>query len=109
MQIRDATISDIPRLADIWLTAFCDDLDYDIVYPWRTYAPENFGLLMTAEITQLFLRGTGRFLVIETETEQRQIVAWACWTRNGSSAAAVKIRAQNDSVLKSNARSPRRG
>lgn len=55
---------------------------------------------MTAEITNKFLQGEGRFLVIETEAEQRMVVAWACWTRIGTSAAAMKIRAQSDSVLK---------
>lgn len=98
MQIRDATIRDIPHLAALFLTAFSEDPDYETAYPWRTSAPDEYVELMTAEITQMFLQGQGRFLLIETE--QRQIVAWACWTRKGSSAAAGRIRAENDSVLK---------
>lgn len=105
MQIRDATISDLPRLTDIWLTGIHDDRDYDTVYPWRHEAPADFRRLMTAEIEDAFLKGEERYLVVETETEtaQRQVVAWVSWTRNGSSDAAAKIRAQNDSLLKSTA------
>lgn len=98
MQIRDATINDIPRLADIFITAVREDPDYDTAYPWRSSAPDDFAQLMTAEIVQMFLQGQGRFLLVETG--QREVVAWACWTRKGSSAAAERIRAENDSVLK---------
>lgn len=98
MQIRDATISDIPHLAALFITAFSDDPDYETAYPWRSSAPDDYAQLMTAEIMQMFLKGQGRLLVVETE--QRQVVAWACWTRKGSSAAAGRIRAENDSLLK---------
>lgn len=107
MLVRDATISDIPHLVALFLTAFSEDPDYETAYPWRASAPDDYAQLMTAEITQIFLRGQGRFLLVETE--QRQIVAWACWTRKGSSAAAGRIRAENDSVLKGVAHCSPRG
>lgn len=107
MQIRDATVSDIPHLSALFFTAFRDDPDYDAAYPWRVSAPDDFAKLVTADITQTFLKGQGRFLVIETE--QQQIVGCACWTRKGSSAAAGRIRAENDSVLKGVALSYPRG
>lgn len=98
MHVRDATISDIPHLAALFLTAFSEDPDFETAYPWRASAPDEYTQLMNAEITRLFLHGQGRFLLVETE--QQKIVAWACWTRKGSSAAAERIRAENDSVLK---------
>lgn len=98
MHIRDATISDIPHLSALFVTAFSDDPDYESAYPWRASAPDDFARLMTAEIMQMFLQGKRRFLVVETQ--QGQVVAWACWTRIGSSTAAERIRAENDSVLK---------
>lgn len=101
MQIRDANISDIPHLTELWLEAIHEIPEYDTVYPWRTSAPAEFRRVTRAEITNTFLRGEERYLVVETtDTEQRQIIAWASWTRNGSSAAARKIRSQNDSLLK---------
>lgn len=103
MQIRDATINDIPHLAALFITAFHEDPDYDAAYPWRISEPDDFAQLMTADITKMYLQGHGRFLV--GENEQRQIVAWACWTRKGSSAAAGRIRAENDSVLKGDSHS----
>lgn len=106
MHIRDATISDIPHLSALFVTAFRDDPDYDTAYPWRASAPDDFARLMTAEITHKFLQGKGRFLVVETD--QGQVVAWACWTRIGSSTAAKRIRAGNDSVLKGAGSFPRR-
>lgn len=53
---------------------------------------------MVEQITDTFLQGQERYLVVET---QQQIVAWTSWARKGSSEAAQKIRAHNSSVLKS--------
>lgn len=107
MQVRDANISDIPHLTELWLEAIHEIPKYGTVYPWGISDPVEFRRVMMAEITDIFLRGKERYLVVETtDTEQRQITAWASWTRNGSSAAARKIRSQNDSLLKSTCRSP---
>lgn len=98
MQIRDATISDIPRLASLWFNAFTTLPDFNTVYPWRLAAPGDFRRLMTQQITDTFLQGAERYLVVEIDG---QVVAWTSWTRKGSSDAARAIRAQNKSVLKS--------
>lgn len=100
MHIREATIDDIPRLTELWLAACGTHSAFDTLFPCRIEAPEDFRLMIAEDILDSFLQGEERYLVVETETEQRQVVAWASWTRMGSSDVAAKIRAQSDSVMK---------
>lgn len=106
MHMRDATLRDIPRLVEIWITAFLADSSYDAVYPWRHERPDDFQRLYAKNITTAFLQGSQRYLVVETDVvngngrSETEIVGWTSWTRNGSSQAAQKIRANNKTVVK---------
>lgn len=102
MQIRDATIDDLPRLVDLWSTGISDNTDFDAAYPWRISAPDDFRRVVAGYIERGFLDGQEQYLVVEADNEQKQVVAWVSWTRNGSSDEAKKIRAENNSLLKGN-------
>lgn len=111
MYLRDATLGDIPRLVEIWLVAFLEDTSYNAVFPWRKEFPDEYQRLWTTKITTEFLQAEGGYLVVETDVidgkgrSGKEVVGWALWTRKGSSQAAKKIRADNDTASKGKASS----
>lgn len=106
MHIRDATLSDIPCLVEIWLIAFRTEPDYKVTFPWRNEFPDDYKRLWTTRFTAAFLEAEERYLVVETAVvdgngvSRLEITGWTSWTRKGSSQAAEKIRADNNSFLK---------
>lgn len=106
MHIRDATLDDIPRIAELWITAFSGDPDYDALFPWRPEFPADYQRLWTTKITATFLRGEERYLVVEAAVaddnggSRAEVVAWASWSRRRGSWATGKIHVDNDGVLK---------
>lgn len=106
LHMRAATLADIPRLAEIWAIAFLDDSFYNAIFPRRSEFMADYRAMWTRKLQKRFL-GLGEwYIVVEVDVvdaggqSRREIAGWASWKRMGSSKAAEKITADNESFLK---------
>lgn len=106
MHIREATLADIPRLAEIWSIAFFDDAFYNTIFPRRREFLDDYRNMWTKKLQKRFLQLGEQYLVAETDVvdtngrSRTEVTGWASWTRMGSSKAAEKIAADGESILR---------
>lgn len=106
LHMRVATLADIPRLAEIWAIAFLDDPFYNTIFPRRSEFMADYRVMWARKLQKRFLGPGEWYIVVEVDVvdaggqSRREIVGWASWKRMGSSKAAEKIAADNESFLK---------
>lgn len=106
LHMRAATLADIPRLAEIWAIAFLDDPFYNTIFPWRSEFMDDYRAMWTRKLQKRFLGPGEWYIVVEVDVvdaggqSRREIAGWASWKRMGSSKAAEKIAADNETFLK---------
>lgn len=106
MHMREATLADIPRLAEIWSIAFLKDAFYDTIFPHRSEFLVDYRNMWTRKLQGRFLQLGERYLVVETDVvdtngqSRKEITGWASWKRMGSSKAAEKIVADGECILR---------
>lgn len=106
MHMREATLADIPRLAEIWSIAFLKDTFYNTIFPHRSEFLVDYRNMWTRKLQGRFLQLGERYLVVETDVvdtdgqSRKEITGWASWKRMGSSKAAEKIVADSECILR---------
>lgn len=106
IHIREATLADIPRLAEIWSIAFDNDTFYNVIFPRRVEFRDDYRNMWTTRLRRRFLGLGERYLVAETDVEEangrsrKEIVGWASWFRMGSSEAAQKVLQEREDILR---------
>lgn len=106
MRLREATVADIPRLAEIWSIAFSTDPFYDAIFPRRNEFFDDYRNMWTTKLHKRFLQVGEQYIVVETDIidtsgrSRAEVTGWASWKRMGSSKTAQKISEDGECVLK---------
>lgn len=106
MHLREATLADIPRLAEIWSIAFSTDPFYDTIFPRRNEFLDDYRKMWTTKLHKRFLLPGEQYIVVETDVmdtngkSQTEVTGWASWKRMGSSKTAQKISADRECILR---------
>lgn len=106
MHLREATLADIPRLAEIWSIAFHTDPFYDTIFPHRSEFFDDYRNMWTTKLHKRFLQLGEQYIVVETDVmdtngkSRTEVTGWASWKRMGSSKTAQKISADRECILR---------
>lgn len=106
MRLREATVADIPRLAEIWSIAFSTDPFYDAIFPRRSEFFDDYRNMWTTKLHKRFLQVGEQYIVVETDIidtngrSRSEVTGWASWKRMGSSKTAQKISEDRECILK---------
>lgn len=97
IKVREATIKDLNRVADISSLAFLNNALFDNLNPRRHEYFESFRYTRLRHARNAMLKPSMRLLVAETDCGE--VVGYAMWERLGNDPIAQKVKAERDGIL----------
>ncbi|KAH0610640.1 uncharacterized protein H6S33_012167 [Morchella sextelata] len=97
IRVREATIKDLNRVADISSQAFLHNALFDNLNPRRHEYYESFRYTRLRHARNAMLKPSMRLLV--AENDDGEVVGYAMWERLGNDAIAQKVKAERDGIL----------
>ncbi|KAL0640607.1 hypothetical protein Q9L58_000271 [Maublancomyces gigas] len=96
IQVREATVKDLNRVADISSLAFLNNALFDNLNPRRHEYFESFRYTRLRYARNAMLKPSTRLLVAETNAGE--IVGYAIWERLGDDPIAQRVKAERDGI-----------
>lgn len=96
IQVREATVKDLNRIADISSLAFLNNALFDNLNPRRHEYFESFRYTRLRYARNAMLKPSIRLLVAETDTGD--VVGYAMWERLGDDPIAQRVKAERDGI-----------
>lgn len=97
IKVREATVKDLNRVADISSLAFLENALFDNLNPRRHQYFEQFRYTRLRHARNAMLKPSMRLLVAETDSGE--VVGYAIWERLGNDPIAQKVKAERDGIL----------
>lgn len=97
IKVREATVKDLNRVADISSLAFLENALFDNLNPHRHQYFEQFRYTRLRHARNAMLKPSMRLLVAETDSGE--VVGYAIWERLGNDPIAQKVKAERDGIL----------
>lgn len=96
IQVREATVKDLNRIADISSLAFLNNALFDNLNPRRHEYFESFRYTRLRYARNAMLKPSMRLLVAETDSGD--VVGYAIWERLGDDPIAQRVKAERDGI-----------
>lgn len=96
IQVREATVKDLNRIADISSLAFLNNALFDNLNPRRHEYFESFRYTRLRYARNAMLKPSMRLLV--AETDGGDVVGYAIWERLGDDPIAQRVKAERDGI-----------